>query len=361
MAKYLKNIKSFKDLKNQYRELIKKNHPDNGGSVEAMQDINAEYDALFKIWKDRAIKESTITEEEKTETAESTRRSFYTSNGWEGSRYSSNMTLKEISKIVKNYTKEKYPTFKFSVRTHYASMCQELTAELTEAPFDIYMSVEEFKNMNWYEVHEYTDGNGEIKSYRSYNNTISDLLKIWRANWIFKLDSYSDDDIINKYAELAENPSSNHFYLLLREDVKAMIDDVDNFVNSYNYSDCDGMIDYFDVNFYYFGCKYGSVKTVVKAARIKNQDAEVVKESRPEQKEVAAIESSDESFSITESEHTQTHEKIFLVKVLKSLSKDNYNLLNSFFKQNGGYYSKFTHSFIFKYDPTEFLKGVKIA
>ena len=29
------------------------------------------------------------------------------------------------------------------------------------------------------------------------------------------------------------------------------------YVNSYRYDDSDGMIDYFDTNFYYFGCKAG--------------------------------------------------------------------------------------------------------
>ena len=32
MATYFKNIKSFEDLKRQFRELLKANHPDNGGN-----------------------------------------------------------------------------------------------------------------------------------------------------------------------------------------------------------------------------------------------------------------------------------------------------------------------------------------
>ena len=56
MSKYLLNITSYEDLKNKYRELLKANHPDNGGSLEVMQEINSEYDVLFRIWKDRAAK-----------------------------------------------------------------------------------------------------------------------------------------------------------------------------------------------------------------------------------------------------------------------------------------------------------------
>lgn len=49
MAKYFKKVKSYSDLKSQFKTLLKANHPDNGGSVEIMQEINAEYDKLFKV------------------------------------------------------------------------------------------------------------------------------------------------------------------------------------------------------------------------------------------------------------------------------------------------------------------------
>ena len=127
MSKFFKNVNSFEGLKKEYKELLKANHPDNGGDVEKMQEINVEYDALFKIWKDRQEKETGETVEE---TASSTRNEFYTMNGWKGSNYNIDLSLKEIAKIVRTYIKEKYPTYKFSVRTLYASMCQELYVEL---------------------------------------------------------------------------------------------------------------------------------------------------------------------------------------------------------------------------------------
>lgn len=49
--KHFKNVKSYEDLKDQYKALLKKNHPDNGGDLETMKEINVEYDALFPIWK----------------------------------------------------------------------------------------------------------------------------------------------------------------------------------------------------------------------------------------------------------------------------------------------------------------------
>ena len=50
MYKWFTRIKTVQELRQRYRELLKKYHPDNeGGSVEITQEINAEYDSLFVI------------------------------------------------------------------------------------------------------------------------------------------------------------------------------------------------------------------------------------------------------------------------------------------------------------------------
>ena len=53
MAKYFSNVNNLQELRKQYRDLLKKFHPDNGGNVSDMQEVNAEYDRLFKVMKDR--------------------------------------------------------------------------------------------------------------------------------------------------------------------------------------------------------------------------------------------------------------------------------------------------------------------
>lgn len=50
---YFNNITTLEQLRKQYRDLLKIHHPDNGGNVSEMQEINAEYDRLFKILKDK--------------------------------------------------------------------------------------------------------------------------------------------------------------------------------------------------------------------------------------------------------------------------------------------------------------------
>ena len=50
MYTYFAGVKTIEELRQKYRELLKKYHPDNeGGSVEITQEINTEYDRLFAI------------------------------------------------------------------------------------------------------------------------------------------------------------------------------------------------------------------------------------------------------------------------------------------------------------------------
>lgn len=337
MSKYFKNVKSYNELKSTYKELLKANHPDNGGDLAKMQEINAEYDVLFKIWKDRASNDNLLNEEEKAETAQSTRSSFYTSFGWEGDNHDWNRSLKEVAQIVRTYVKEKYPTYKFSVRTSYASMCQELHVELKESPIEVYKSFEELTE-----------------------DDKSEFLRKANRNGYWSLGCWNDSEFETEYNRIISE--HGNFFKIMNEVTAAVIKDVDDFVNSYNYEDCDGMIDYFHVDFYYFGCVQNNgknIKIVPKTARIKaaaTTPATTKETAAPDQ-----IETSGEAFTVTESEHTKTHEKIFLVKCLQTLSRDAYINLNKQMRDIGGYYSKFTHSFIFKNDPTEALKGVKIA
>lgn len=56
---YFKNVNTLGELRKQYKELLKKFHPDNeNGSVEITQEINSEYDRLFKVLKDKHEKQT---------------------------------------------------------------------------------------------------------------------------------------------------------------------------------------------------------------------------------------------------------------------------------------------------------------
>ena len=45
---YFENVKNLEELKKEYKKLAMKNHPDRGGSVEKMVEINTEYDKAFQ-------------------------------------------------------------------------------------------------------------------------------------------------------------------------------------------------------------------------------------------------------------------------------------------------------------------------
>lgn len=67
MNKYFKEANTLEELRKQYKQLLKMHHPDNGGDVADMQEINAEYDRLFKILKDRHESKSADGNEKKTD------------------------------------------------------------------------------------------------------------------------------------------------------------------------------------------------------------------------------------------------------------------------------------------------------
>lgn len=218
--KHFINVTSLEDLKKQYRKLALANHPDKGGNTEVMQEINVEFDVLFKIWQSKPTTEK---KEEPTtrETAREYRRKFYTANGWEGSRYDFNLSTTEIAARVREYTKTKWPQYKFSVRTEYYSGGSSIHLKLVSGP------EKAFKE-------------GATQTYISTMENVRGFKKE------------------------------------LTEIVYNVMNDVCDYMQSYNYDDSDGMIDYFNTNFYsevYIGAwnKPYEVKTA-KAARIKERD-----------------------------------------------------------------------------------------
>lgn len=241
--KYFTKCTTLEDLKAEYRRLAMLHHPDRGGDTEIMKEINIEYYSAFPGFK--AVYNATA-KNPTNETAESTCNEFYTANGWKGSNYTKSLTLKEIAQIVRSYVKSKFPTYKFSIRTEYASMCQELHVDLKESPVEIYKTFEELTADNK-----------------------SDLITKMTRNYIFSLTSWYDYELKAEFERIWEK--HGNFYKCLNDVTKSVINDVDNFVNSYNYSDCDGMIDYFDVNFYYFGCCQNNGTSVKIVPKIPSQ------------------------------------------------------------------------------------------
>lgn len=219
---YFNNVNSYEDLKAQYRALALANHPDMGGSDEAMKAINNEYDQLFPVWKHR----SNITA---SETAQSTRSEFYTQYGWKGENYNSKLSLKEIACIIREFIKIHYNNCKFSVTTEYASMCQELHISLMESPYKAYKEFSELTEEEKTKLRHV---------YCRHNN----------------INSYMVDEL---NAEIEKVFDKEYACSYLTDDVKEIVSAVAEYANSFNYDDSDAQIDYFSNNFYFFGVKVG--------------------------------------------------------------------------------------------------------
>ena len=254
--KYFTACTTLDELKKEYRRLAMANHPDRGGDEATMKAINAEYDAVFPAFK---LSYNRTAETPTTETAQSTRHEFYTANGWKGSRYEPGRSLKEIAQLVRQFVKEQFPTYKFSVRTSYASMCQELHIDLKEAPCKVYKDF------------------GELTE----DEKRAVIRKATRNN-VFGLSCWNDSELKAEIEQIWG--TRGNFYRVLSEQIQAAVEAVDGYVQSFNREDCDGMIDYFDVNFYYFGCETGNIQFVPKTARIANP-----KEPKPEEKKAGFL------------------------------------------------------------------------
>lgn len=65
------------------------------------------------------------------------------------------------------------------------------------------------------------------------------------------------------------------------------------------------------------------------------------------------------TYDITEDTDTRDNSKIWVVKVVEKLDREEYMKVNQYIKSIGGYYSKFKHGFIFKENPAELLQSTE--
>lgn len=213
--KYFQNITSLSELKKQYRELVKNNHPDKGGDIAVMQAINNEFEQLYNIWKDRKETADTTgyANDYEGATAKQYTQHVYEEYGWTGSRRDRSYTRKELKVIFAKWLKETYKGCTFSISlSGYNSIC----VRLLKADFN------PFK--------------GEMK-----------------LNYSFSRYSITDDPELNDRA-------------------KEMFNNIESYLMSYNYDRSDLMTDYYDVGFY-LDMVIGSGKTPFKVEIPKSRRA----------------------------------------------------------------------------------------
>jgi hypothetical protein len=89
-------------------------------------------------------------------------------------------------------------------------------------------------------------------------------------------------------------------------------------------------------------------KTENKQPKIKTEETKETAQEQPQ---------NTPEYDIKQDIDTRDNSTIFVVKVIRTLSKDEYIKVNNYMNTIKGYYSKFKHGFIFKYDPTNILEN----
>ena len=411
---YFENVTSYENLKTQYRTLARAHHPDVGGTEEAMKAINAEYERLFPVWKHRS-------EVVNNETAASTRSEFYTQNGWKGENYNPSITTKEVACIIREYLKDVHNDYRFSVRSEY----NYLTVTMTEAPSEVFTGEEKHIQIN----HYYADREDRLTNsaktviqdiitvINSYRMDDSDgMIDYFDTNFYISI-NVGDYDKSVKIVPRTKKVASNVEYetvtvtktrtkkVLKPQEIKAATEFApgQRFIlkAGFNYGCYRGAVYEIDhvlgnvVYSYKLGKGYknvckGDVRgnsfsatterlkmwvekgaiAFVELVEVEKTEEYTSSVRRPKKqtglstdvktdKKVPNTQASTNEYEIIPDVDTRDNSKIFVVKVKNKV--EDFSSLRSEMKKVDGYYSKFKHGFIFKYDPTEVLNGSNTA
>lgn len=260
--KYFTKKMTLDEVKAAYRAAAMRLHPDRGGSTEAMQQLNIEFEVAFAIAQKFEKADPTYTKRQpKTaESAGSYRRQFYTVNGWQGERYNSNLSTKDIAQLIREYVKTAYPTYRFSI----TSNIRHITVSLMEYPVEL---TNDTMMRNYCRAKVRTQP-VYIPSKNKYVNA-NKISEADKEEWIaYRLET------ANQRKDFYESDT------WLNPVVFAVLKDVQDFMNSYNYDDSDSMTDYFNVNFYdslQIGKDGKPAKFVERTARISPKKEKAVK------------------------------------------------------------------------------------
>jgi hypothetical protein len=220
--KYFNHVETLEDLKSEFRRLAMENHPDRGGKVEAMQEINAEFELAFLVMKKKGMTSSSFWAGfDSNDSASSFRREFYTQNGWAGSRYVSGLRLRDIAPLIRGYVKDVHPSWKFSVTQEHSSWTCALYVCLMEAPVPIFADEGIRRYAQDAVLRRKFHGSVEEAFAHYHEKGVCGYLQNW--NW---------------------------YYDWMTDRAKAVLTDVEELVQSYRYDDSDARFDHYDTNFY---------------------------------------------------------------------------------------------------------------
>lgn len=107
-------------------------------------------------------------------------------------------------------------------------------------------------------------------------------------------------------------------------------------------------------------CELQEVKTPYEVEKVVKKTIKTEKKSGAEGKTIEETQktANNYTYEVSVDVDTRTNEKIYLVKVVEKLNREEYLQVNKYIKSLGGYYSKFKHAFLFSKNPAEALNAV---
>ena len=107
-------------------------------------------------------------------------------------------------------------------------------------------------------------------------------------------------------------------------------------------------------------CHIEEVKTPYEVEKVVKKTIKAEKKNTTTETTEAATEETNVNnytYEVTEDTDTRDNSKIYLVKVVEKLSREEYLTVSKYMKSLGGYYSRFKHAFLFKENPTNKLNA----
>jgi len=139
-----------------------------------------------------------------------------------------NISLQDISKVIKQQLKKEYPLCKFSIRCEFYSMGRTLHIGILETNFKIVKPFEELSEV-------------AILSYTAEDYTIEQLKA---------LQEVTHRQICTIGANEVYNPNVWNNSVFLTEEGFKLIKRITELTNKFNWDNSDSQTDYFDVKFY---------------------------------------------------------------------------------------------------------------
>ena len=209
---YFKNVQSLSELKAQYRKLVLANHPDKGGDTKVMQLINDAFGKLFKAFQNGTPTSNCTfngyeNDFNEASTADEYTQHVYEEYGWTGSNFFTHDRSKIIT-ILRDWLKKTYPQYTFTVNKNgYSSI-------------NIHIMTMDF--CPW------KDGN---------------------VRMTYDISRGEDKELTDRAQDVVDN--------------------IRDYMNSYNYDYSDAMTDYFNRNFYE-SIEFGNRRTPFKVETVRS-------------------------------------------------------------------------------------------